>query len=131
MAVILHGVDLVEVARIGNALDRHGERLLRRLFTGTEIADCERRRNRLESYAARFAAKEAMLKALGTGWGQGLRWVEMEVAAEPDGRPILRLNGKVEALAAARGVTDVVLSLTHTREHALASVICLCGGTGC
>lgn len=128
MMTILHGVDLVEVARVADALDRHGERLLRRLFTGPEIADCERRRNRLESYAARFAAKEAMLKALGTGWGQGVRWVEMEVAAEPDGRPTLRISGKVEALAAARGVTDVVLSLTHTRDHALASVICLCEG---
>lgn len=130
MATILHGVDLVEVARMGDALDRHGERLLRRLFTGPEIAYCERRRNRLESYAARFAAKEAMLKALGTGWGQGVRWVEMEVAADAAGRPTLRLNGRVEALATARGVTDVVLSLAHTREHALASVICLCKDVG-
>src|SRR3989304_3535414 len=121
METILHGVDLVEVARVADALDRHGERFLRRLFTGPEIAYCEGRRNRLESYAARFAAKEAMLKALGTGWGQGVRWVEMEVATDAAGRPTLRLTGRVEALARARGVTDVVLSLTPTPEPGLAS----------
>jgi holo-[acyl-carrier protein] synthase len=123
-------VDFVEVARVADALDRHGDRLLRRVFTAAEIAYCEGRRNRLESYAARLAAKEALLKALGTGWGRGLRWVEIEVARDAAGQPTLQLTGKAGALATARGVTQIRLSLSHTREHALASVVCLCEGAG-
>jgi holo-[acyl-carrier protein] synthase len=117
------GVDLCEVPRIEAAILRHGRRFLERIFTPLEIAYAEPKANRFERYAARFAAKEAGMKALGTGWRGGIAWRDFEVVNLPSGRPTLRFHGRAAAIAAKLGVRRVALSLTHTKEQALAMVI--------
>jgi holo-[acyl-carrier protein] synthase len=117
------GIDITEVPRIREAIQRHGERFLQRIFTEGEIQYCESKANRVERYAARFAAKEAGMKAIGTGWKHGVRWRDIEVARKPGGRPTLLLHGKAAEFAAKLGATNVVLSLTHTAEQAMAQVI--------
>src|SRR6266478_1151434 len=88
------GIDIAEVPRIRQTIERHGERFLKRVFTEGEIQYCESKANRVERYAARFAAKEAGMKAIGTGWNHGVRWRDLEVARKPGGRPTLLLHGK-------------------------------------
>lgn len=117
------GIDITEVTRIRQAIQRHGERFLQRIFTEGEIQYCESKVNRVERYAARFAAKEAGMKAIGTGWNHGVRWRDIEVARKPGGRPTLLLHGKAAEFAAKLGATNVTLSLTHTAEQAMAQVI--------
>jgi holo-[acyl-carrier protein] synthase len=117
------GIDIAEVPRIREAIERHGERFLKRIFTEGEIEYCESKANRVERYAARFAAKEAGMKAIGTGWNHGVRWRDLEVARQPGGRPTLLLHGKAAEFAAKLGATNVALSLTHTAEQAFAQVI--------
>ncbi len=117
------GIDIAEVPRIREAIARHGERFLKRVFTEGEIQYCESKANRVERYAARFAAKEAGMKAIGTGWNHGVRWRDIEVARKPGGRPTLLLHGKAAEFAAKLGATNVALSLTHTAEQAFAQVI--------
>ena len=117
------GVDLCEVPRIQSAFERHGARFLQRIFTPLEIAYCDRKANRFERYAARFAAKEAGMKALGTGWRRGVTWKDFEVANLPSGRPTLRLTGKAAEISQKLGVKNIALSITHTSAQALAQVI--------
>ncbi len=117
------GVDLCEVPRLREAIARHGERFKRRVFTDREIAYAERKANPYERFAARFAAKEAGMKALGTGWRGGIAWRDFEVTNLPSGRPTLAFYGKAAEIAAKLGVRSVALSLTHTREQAMAIVI--------
>ncbi|MGH9628049.1 MAG: holo-[acyl-carrier-protein] synthase [Bryobacteraceae bacterium] len=117
------GVDLAEVERIRAAIERYGERFIQRVYTMGEIAYVQSKANRYERYAARFAAKEAGMKALGTGWRRGVTWQDFEVANLPTGRPTLRLTGQAERIAAGLGVNRISLSLTHTRETALAYVV--------
>jgi holo-[acyl-carrier protein] synthase len=117
------GIDITEVPRIREAIERHGERFLKRVFTAGEIQYCESKANRVERYAARFAAKEAGMKAIGTGWNHGVRWRDIEVARKPGGRPTLLLHGKAAEFAAQLGATNIALSLTHTAEEAMAQVI--------
>lgn len=117
------GVDLAEVGRLREAIERHGARFLERIYTPQELAYVERKANRFERYAARFAAKEAGMKALGTGWRGGIRWRDFEVVNLPSGRPTLRLHGAAERLAARLGVVSIQLSLTHTAQTAMAVVI--------
>jgi holo-[acyl-carrier protein] synthase len=117
------GIDLAEVARVEAAIARHGRTFLERVFTPLEIGYCERHHNRVERYAARFAAKEATMKALGTGWRRGVRWVDIEVANLPGGRPTLQLHGRTKQLAEEQGVRHIALSLTHTSGLAFAQVI--------
>jgi holo-[acyl-carrier protein] synthase len=117
------GVDVAEVPRIGEAIERYGERFIERVFTAGEIAYVERKANRYERYAARFAAKEAGMKAIGTGWKRGVRWRDFEVANLPSGKPTLRFHGVAAGIAAQLGVKNVALSLTHTAELAMAHVI--------
>jgi holo-[acyl-carrier protein] synthase len=118
------GVDLCEVRRMEKALEApHGKRLRERVFTSREIAYAESKANRFERYAARFAAKEAGMKALGTGWRGGLGWQDLEVANLPSGRPTLRLHGKAAEIAERLGIRNVSLSITHTAEQAMAMVI--------
>lgn len=118
------GVDLCEVPRIKKAIQsNHGQRLVERVFTEREIAYAQRKGNPYERYAARFAAKEAGMKALGTGWRDGIAWRDFEVANLPSGRPTLRLYGKAAEIAKQLGVTNVSLSITHTAEQAMAMVI--------
>lgn len=116
-------MDLVEVVRIARALNLYGRRFRERIFTEREIRYCENRRNSAERYAARFAAKEAGMKALGTGWRGGIRWRDLEVVNRPGGRPTLQLSGAAAQRAAQMGVRRVALSLTHTATDALAEVI--------
>ncbi len=101
----------------------HGSRLRERVFTSREIAYAERKANRFERYAARFAAKEAGMKALGTGWRGGVAWQDFEVKNLPSGRPTLEFHGKAKEIAERLGVRNIALSLTHTAEQAMAMVI--------
>jgi holo-[acyl-carrier protein] synthase len=117
------GVDLAEVPRIREAIERYGRRFTDRIYTPGEIAYVERKANRYERYAARFAAKEAGMKAIGTGWKRGVRWQDFEVANLPSGKPTLRLHGAAAEIAAKLGVKAVSLSLTHTAELGMAHVI--------
>jgi len=117
------GVDLVHVPRIRQAIERWQERFLERVFTADEIAYARRRRDPAEHLAARFAAKEAALKALGTGLSMGVRWREVEVRRARGEPPRLALSGRTAALGAARGVRVLHVSLTHDGEYALAQVL--------
>jgi holo-[acyl-carrier protein] synthase len=117
------GVDLCEVPRVRAAIERFGARFKRRVFTDREIAYSERKANLYERFAARFAAKEAGMKALGTGWRGGIAWRDFEVTNLPSGKPTLAFHGKAGELAAKLGVRSVALSMTHTREQAMAMVI--------
>ena len=117
------GVDLAEVARIRKAVERYGEKFIRRIYTPGEIAYVERKANKFERYAARFAAKEAGMKAIGTGWRRGVTWQDFEVANLPSGKPTLRLHGVAADIAAKLGVRNISLSITHTSELGMAHVI--------
>jgi holo-[acyl-carrier protein] synthase len=117
------GIDLVEIARVEGIVERRGARALRRLFTIGEVERCGRSRAPSESFAARFAAKEAFFKATGRGWGQGIAWTEIEVCSAPTGAPHLRLTGEAERIAAKIGVRHIHLSLTHTDTMAGAYLI--------
>jgi len=117
------GLDLAEVDRIRKAIERHGRRFTDRIYTATEIAYVERKANRYERYAARFAAKEAGMKAIGTGWKRGVSWQDFEVTNLPSGRPTLRFHGVAAQIADSLGVRNIALSLTHTAEQGLAIVI--------
>ena len=117
------GVDLAEVARIREAITRHGPRFIQRIYTELEIAYVEPKANRFERYAGRFAAKEAGMKAIGTGWKVGVRWQDFEVANLPSGRPTLRLYGQAARIAEKMGVKNISLSITHTAELGMAHVI--------
>lgn len=117
------GVDIAEIDRIEAAIARHGRPFLERIFTPAEIAYCERHRNRFERYAGRFAAKEAAMKALGTGWARGVRWVDIEVTRLPTGQPTLTLHGATREHAARLGMRRASLSITHSGNTAFAQVI--------
>lgn len=117
------GTDLAEVHRLREAAERHGRRFLERIFTAREIAYADSKANRWERYAARFAAKEAGMKALGTGWRRGVTWRDFEVTNAASGRPTLALTGKASDIAQGLGVKAISISLTHTAEQALAVVI--------
>ena len=117
------GVDLAEVDRIRDPIARHGDRFIKRIYTDAEIAYVERKANRFERYAGRFAAKEAGMKAIGTGWKRGVRWHDFEVSNLPSGRPTLRLHGEAAQIAERMGVKSVSLSITHTAELGMAQVI--------
>ncbi len=117
------GIDIVEVARVEAAIVRFGNRFLQRVFTENEIRYCQSKHNVMERFAGRFAAKEAAMKALGTGWRGGVQWKEFEVAREAGGRPTMLLGGKAAEYAGALGVRRASLSISHTAEQAIASVI--------
>jgi holo-[acyl-carrier protein] synthase len=117
------GVDISEVDRMQAAISRHGQRFLERVFTPAEIAYCNRHRDRAERFAGRFAAKEAAMKALGTGWSNGVRWVDIEVTRLPSGQPTLSLRGAAREIANQLGMRRASLSITHSGNTALAQVI--------
>jgi len=117
------GVDIAEVARIRTAVERFGERFLKRVFTQEEIRYCTSKINTDERLAARFAAKEAAMKAIGTGLRRGVTWQDVEVVRQLGGRPGLRLTGKAQEFAAALGCTRIHLSLSHTEDLSIAHVI--------
>src|SRR5262245_24615052 len=117
------GVDLAEVDRVRKSIERFGERFVQRVFTPREIAYVEKKANKFERYAARFAAKEAGMKAIGTGWRMGVRWQDFEVANLPTGKPTLRFHGVAAEFANRLRVRNVSLSITHTAELGMAHVI--------
>jgi holo-[acyl-carrier protein] synthase len=117
------GLDIAEVDRIKAAIERHGQVFLRRIYTPKETEYCERFKNKYERYAGRFAAKEAAMKALGTGWSRGVRWVDVEVVREKGGRPTIALSGEAAKIARKLRVSRIALTITHTQNQALAQVI--------
>ena len=121
--IIGSGIDMVEVHRIRDAVDRHGARFLDRVYTAAEQAYCLRKHNAAESLAARFAAKEAGAKALGTGMSRGVTWLEIEVVREAGGRPTLVFHGRAAEMARTLNAGRAALSITHTKEFAMASVV--------
>jgi holo-[acyl-carrier protein] synthase len=122
------GIDLAQIPRMRRILERWDERFLRRVFTETEIAYCRRHRDPVPHLAARFAAKEAVLKALGTGLRMGVNWQEIEVRRARGEAPTVVLSGRCRALAEARGADRVLISLTHDGDYALAEVLLVGGG---
>ena len=124
MPILEHGIDLVDTARIQHLLETHGERFLERCFTAEERAYCDANpKRRVEHLAGRFAAKEAILKVLGTGWSGGIGWTDAEVVRLPSGKPTVRLHGRCAEVAAELGITQWRISLSHIESHAMASAI--------
>jgi holo-[acyl-carrier protein] synthase len=117
------GLDVAEIERIDAAITRYGQSFLDRVFTPREVEYCERFKNRFERYAGRFAAKEAAMKALGTGWARGVRWRDIEVVRAENGKPSLRLEGVAGEIARGMGVKNIVMTMTHSGNWALAQVI--------
>ena len=123
MAIVGHGIDIIEVDRIREMLARHPERFVERTFTPEEVAYAEREKRQAEVYAGRFAAKEAVMKALGTGWRRGVAFGEIEVLQKPSGEPYVALHGRTAEVAAERGIARIWISITHIASVAVASAI--------
>ena len=113
------GIDIIEISRIKKAVDRWGEPFLRRVYTEEELHLC---RQKPSSLAARFASKEAVMKLLGTG-KNGISWLEIETLAQPNGKPVLNLHGRARSEASKLGIKDIAISLSHSREYAVASAV--------
>jgi holo-[acyl-carrier protein] synthase len=125
MAIIAHGIDLVDFERIEQMASRHRERFLNRVFTEAEQAYAADNKNRYEKLAGRFAAKEAVLKLLGTGWKGKIAWTDIEVTNRPGGQPEVRISGEVRAIAEKMGIKHISISITHTANFAIASAVAL------
>ncbi len=123
MAIVALGLDLAQVTRIADVLERRGARFAERIFTAGERAYCERRLRAANSYAGRFAVKEAVMKALGTGWAQGVRWIDIEVVRPPGEAPTVQLHGAALAIAHARGITRWHITITHDAGLAAAVAV--------
>jgi len=121
------GIDVVEVERIEHSLEQFGERFAEKVFTADERRYCDSQHRPGLHYAARFAAKEAVAKAFGTGIGRQLEWLDMEVVRRESGEPELRLSGSGAAFATEHGITAVKISLTHAKRYAAANAVALCG----
>ena len=117
------GIDVAEVDRIAATIERFGRRFLERVFTPGEIRYCESKANKAERYAGRFAAKEAAMKAIGTGWNRGVTWRDVEVTRVPGSRPTVTFHGKAAEFFRTLGAARAHLSITHTKEQAMAQVI--------
>lgn len=117
------GVDLCEVDRVEAAIARHGERFLNRIYTEAERAYCESRVNRMERFAGRFAAKEAAMKAIGTGWRRGVAWRDFEVRRAASGQPVIFFGGVARKIADELGVKRALVSITHIKSMAMAQVV--------
>ena len=117
------GVDIVEIRRLREVLERQQDRFIRRVFTESEQEYCRAHRDPVPHYAARFAAKESLFKALGTGWAKGVSWKDAEVVRAAMRAPILVLHGRAEKLSQALGVQGIYLSLSHSGDSAVAVVI--------
>lgn len=118
-----HGVDMVSCERLAEAIKRHGDRFLRRVFTKAELAYCMNKRREIEHLAGRFAVKEAVLKVLGTGWKNGISWTEIETLNQPSGRPEVHLAGRCRQIADQLGLGEILISISHIETHAIASAI--------
>lgn len=127
MKILAHGIDLVDFGRIEQMLTRHGEHFCGRVFTERELADAAAVKNRVEKLSGRFAAKEAVMKLIGTGWRDGVAWTDIEVVNNALGQPIVSISGRVKELADAAGIEQITLSITHTANFAMASAVALQG----
>ncbi|UCD49691.1 MAG: holo-ACP synthase [Phycisphaerales bacterium] len=125
MEIIAHGIDLVDCPRIEQMVERHGDRFVNRVFTEAEQAYARSRKNAIEKYAGRFAAKEAILKLVGTGWRGKIKWTDIEVINDAAGRPEVTLSGEVKRIAESLKITHVSISITHTANFAIASAVAL------
>ncbi len=123
MSIIAHGIDMVDCRRLQQSIDEHGERFLARVFTEFELGYCRGRKREIEHLAGRFAAKEAVLKVLGTGWRDGIAWTDIEVRNEPSGQPMIHLSGRCAEVAAKLGLKKILVSISHIETHAIASAI--------
>jgi len=123
MSILGHGLDLVECARIAQVLQDHGQRFLDRVLTPAEQERAKQFKNPTPFIAGRWAAKEAILKMIGTGWRGGIAWTDMEILPDALGRPVVTLSGETPRLAGQLGIRRILLSITHTEHHAAASAI--------
>ncbi len=130
MEIIAHGIDLVDFPRIEEMIERHGERFVNRVFTAAEQKYANAHRNSVEKYAGRFAAKEAILKLVGTGWRGKIAWTDVEVVNDPSGQPVVRLSGEVKEIAEKLGIRQISISITHTANFAIASAVALAQSNG-
>ena len=125
MEIIAHGIDLVDCPRIEQMIQRHGNRFLDRVFTAAEQAYAGANKNEVEKLAGRFAAKEAVLKLVGTGWRGKIAWTDIEIINNPAGQPEVTLRGEVRKIADKLGIKHVSVSITHTANFAIASAVAL------
>jgi holo-[acyl-carrier protein] synthase len=127
MAIIGIGTDIVECVRIAKMIERHGELFLDRVYTPDEVLYCSSRKSATQHYAGRWAAKEAVLKALGTGWSRGIHWTDIEVRNEPGGRPYIAFAGVAKEICKELGIREVHISISHCRSHATAYALATSG----
>lgn len=120
MNVIGIGTDIIETARIAQMIEKHGEVFLQRVYTVDEIEYCAPRKAANQHYAGRWAAKEAVLKALGTGWAHGIQWTDVEVVNAPGGKPSIVLDGVAKEFGDRMGIAEMMISISHCREYATA-----------
>ena len=125
MEIVAHGIDLVDCPRIEAMVERHGRRFIERVFTASEQAYAEANKNGTEKLAGRFAAKEAILKLMGTGWRGKIAWTDVEVINNSSGQPEVTLSGEVEKIAGKLGIKHISVSITHTANFAIASAVAL------
>ena len=125
MQIVAHGIDLVDCPRIEEMMKRHGERFVNRVFTAAEQAYAEAKKNKIEKLAGRFAAKEAILKLMGTGWRGKIAWTDIEIINNAAGQPEVTLDGEVRKIAEGLGIKHVSVSITHTANFAIASAVAL------
>jgi holo-[acyl-carrier protein] synthase len=125
MGIVAHGIDLVDFPRIEEMINRHGERFINRVFTAAEQAYAEANKNGTEKLAGRFAAKEAVLKLMGTGWRGKIAWTDIEIVNNPTGQPEVTLSGEVEKIANKLGIKQISVSITHTANFAIASAVAI------
>ena len=125
MKIIAHGIDLVDFPRIEEMAKRHGPRFLDRIFTASEQAYADANKRGVEKLAGRFAAKEAILKLMGTGWRGKIAWTDIEIVNNPSGQPEVNLSGEVEKIAERLGIKHISVSITHTANFAIASAVAL------
>ncbi|MHC4534959.1 MAG: holo-ACP synthase [Planctomycetota bacterium] len=125
MEIVAHGIDLVDCPRIEAMIERHGKRFIQRVFTAAEQAYAEANKNGIEKLAGRFAAKEAVLKLMGTGWRGKIAWTDVEVINNSSGQPEVTLGGEVEKIAGKLGIKHISISITHTANFAIASAVAL------
>ena len=130
MEIVAHGIDLVDFPRIEEMIEQHGQRFLDRVFTAAEQAYAEANKNEAEKLAGRFAAKEAILKLMGTGWKGKISWTDIEIINNPTGQPEVTLRGEVKRIAANLGIKHVSVSITHTANFAIASAVALAQSNG-
>ena len=119
------GTDIVEIVRIGEMIERHGELFLQRVYSEQEIKYCQRHKLAIQHYAGRWAAKEAIMKTLGTGFTKGVSWTDIQILNETSGKPYVDLSGGAQRVAKQRGIDDVLITISHCKAYATATAIAL------